>query len=137
MNHIFFIHSSVEGHLGCFQFLAIMNKAAVNIVEQVSLWYNKASFGYIPRRSITVSSGRTISNYLGKHQIDFQSDCISLQSHQQLRRVSLDLHLLLEVLRGRVLLEEARYCWRALSCKLSPHFLFVLCFLHTNETCPA
>jgi hypothetical protein len=44
---------------------------------------------------------------------------------------------LLEVLRGRVLLEEARYCWRALSCKLSPHFLFVLCFLHTNETCPA
>ena len=38
MCHIFFIHLSVEGHLGCFQFLAIMNKAAMNIVEQVSLW---------------------------------------------------------------------------------------------------
>lgn len=34
----FFTHFSVEGCLGCFQFLAIMNKAAVNIVEQVSLW---------------------------------------------------------------------------------------------------
>ena len=34
--HVFFIHSFVEGHLG-FQFLAIMNKAAMNIFEQVSL----------------------------------------------------------------------------------------------------
>ena len=39
MNHIFCIHSSVEGHLGCLQLLAIANKAAMNIVEQVSLWY--------------------------------------------------------------------------------------------------
>jgi hypothetical protein len=34
MNHVFCIHSSVLGHLGCFQLLAITNKAAVNIVEQ-------------------------------------------------------------------------------------------------------
>ena len=47
MYHIFFIHSSVEGHLGCFQFLAIMNKAAMNIVEQVSLWDGGASFEYM------------------------------------------------------------------------------------------
>ena len=38
MYHIFCIHSLVAGQLGCFQFLAIMNKAAMNIVEQVSLW---------------------------------------------------------------------------------------------------
>lgn len=25
MYHIFFVHSSVEGHLGCFQFLAVIN----------------------------------------------------------------------------------------------------------------
>ena len=37
--HIFFIYSSVKGHLGCFQVLAIMNNAAMNVVEQVSLWY--------------------------------------------------------------------------------------------------
>jgi hypothetical protein len=35
MYHIFCIHSSVKGHLGSFQLLAIINKAAVNIVEHV------------------------------------------------------------------------------------------------------
>ena len=39
MYYIFFIYSSDEGHLGRFQFLAIMNKAAMNIAEQISMWY--------------------------------------------------------------------------------------------------
>jgi len=43
MYHIFCIHSSVEGHLGSFQLLAIINKAAMNIVEHVSLLYVGAS----------------------------------------------------------------------------------------------
>ena len=37
MYHIFCIHSCVEEHLGSFQLLAIMNKAAMNIVEHVIL----------------------------------------------------------------------------------------------------
>ncbi|KAL6063367.1 hypothetical protein STEG23_021182 [Scotinomys teguina] len=41
--------NSVEGDIGCFQVLSIMNKAAINIVEQVFLWYGRASFEYIPR----------------------------------------------------------------------------------------
>ena len=33
-----FRHSSTEGHLGCFQVLAIMNKAAIHICVQVFVW---------------------------------------------------------------------------------------------------
>ena len=32
MYHCLFIHSSIEGHLVCFQVLAVVNKAAVNII---------------------------------------------------------------------------------------------------------
>jgi hypothetical protein len=62
MNHIFCIHSSFVGHLGCFQQLAVTNKAAVNIGEHVSLWYGGTSF--IPRGGIAGTSGRSISNFL-------------------------------------------------------------------------
>ena len=34
MYRIFFIHFSVEEHLGCFQVLDIMNNAVMNISEQ-------------------------------------------------------------------------------------------------------
>jgi hypothetical protein len=51
------IHSSVEGHLGSFQLLAIINKAAMNIVEHVSLLHIGTSSGYMPRSGIAGSSG--------------------------------------------------------------------------------
>ena len=53
---------SVKGHLGSFKLLAIINKAAMNIVEHVSL-YVEGSFGYMPRSVIAGSSGSTISNF--------------------------------------------------------------------------
>jgi hypothetical protein len=69
--------------LGCFQLLAITNKAALNIVKHMSLWYGGTSFGYMSSSGIAESSARTISNFLKNCQIDFQCGCISLQSHQQ------------------------------------------------------
>jgi hypothetical protein len=56
MYHIFCIHSSVEGHLGSLQLLAIINKAAIYIVEHVSLLQVGTSSGYMPRRGIAGSS---------------------------------------------------------------------------------
>jgi len=49
MYHIFCIHSSVEGHLGSFQLLAIINKAAMNIVEHVTFYILGHLLGICPR----------------------------------------------------------------------------------------
>ena len=46
--HIFFIHSSVDGHLGYFHVLAIVNSAAMNIGVHVSFQI-KVFSGYMPQ----------------------------------------------------------------------------------------
>jgi hypothetical protein len=92
MYHIFCIHSSVEGHLCSFQLLAIINQAVMNIVEHVSFLPVGTSCGYMPRRGIVGSSSSTMSNFLRNRQTDFQSDCTSVQSHQQWRSVPLSPH---------------------------------------------
>ena len=56
MYHIFFIHSSVDGHLGCSHVLAIVNSAAVNNGIHVSLSILVSS-GYMPRSGIAGSHG--------------------------------------------------------------------------------
>jgi hypothetical protein len=92
MNSIFCIHSSAEGHLGSFQLLSTINKAAMNIVEHVSLLYDGEYFGYMPRSDIAHSSGRTMPTFLRNCQTDFQSGCTSLPSHQQWRSFVLSPH---------------------------------------------
>ena len=47
MYHIFLIHSLIEGHLDCLQFLLIMNRTIINMVEQLSLGLDELSFDYI------------------------------------------------------------------------------------------
>ena len=92
MYHIFSIYSSVEVHLGSFQVLAIINRAALNIVEHVSLLLVGTSSGYMPRSGIAGFTSSTMSSFLRNSQIDFQSGCTSLQSHQQWRSVPLSPH---------------------------------------------
>ena len=54
--HIFFIHSSVGGHLGCFHVLTIVNSAAMNIQVHVSFQIIVFS-RYMPRSMFTRSNG--------------------------------------------------------------------------------
>ena len=42
--HIFFIHSSIDGFLGCFHILAIVNNAMMNIKVPVSFQISEFTF---------------------------------------------------------------------------------------------
>lgn len=57
----FFIHSSVDVHLGCFHFLVIVNNAVVNMGMQI-LRQDPAmnSFGYISRSELTRLYGNSM-----------------------------------------------------------------------------
>ena len=70
-----FIYSSIEGNLVCFQFLAIMNRAARNTTEHISLKQNGASFGFMPKRN------GWILRYSDCPLSDFHSGCTSLHSN--------------------------------------------------------
>ena len=52
--NIFFIHSSVDGHLGCLNVLDVVNRAAVNIVgAYIFLTYSFVEFiGDLPNPGI-------------------------------------------------------------------------------------
>ena len=63
MCHIFFIHSSVDGHLGCFHVLAIVNSVAMNIGVHVSFQIMVFP-GYMPRSGISGSHGSSILSFL-------------------------------------------------------------------------
>ena len=53
----------------------------------MSLLYNWASFGNIPKSGIVGSWGRLFPNFLRNHHTDIQRGCTSLHSHQQCRSV--------------------------------------------------
>ena len=64
MYHIFFIHLSVDGHLGCFYVLVIVNSAAMNTGVHVSFRIVVFS-GYMPSSGSSGSCGRFIPIFKG------------------------------------------------------------------------
>ena len=63
MYHSLFIHSFVNGHLGCFLVLAIVNSAAMNIGVHVSFSVMVSS-GYRPRSRIAGPYDSFIPSFL-------------------------------------------------------------------------
>ena len=74
MYHSFLIHSSANGHLGCFRVLAVVNSAMMNTGVHISLSVLVYSV-CMPSSGSAVSSGSSSSSFLRNLQTILHSGC--------------------------------------------------------------
>ena len=78
---IFFMHSSADGHLGCFHVLDPINRAAVNIGEHVS-FQSMAFSGYMLRSGTAESYSSSSFTFLKNLCADLHPGFTNLHSYQ-------------------------------------------------------